>query len=199
MNCYGAFAQEDRRYRRYLYEVCDRLTRVLSEKGSFLCAVDGRCGSGKTSFAGCVAAELSAEIIHADDFYLRPEQRTPERYAEPGGNLDRERLISEVLLPLSEGRPFSYRVFDPRVMAFGETKRIEDPSRVIIEGSYSCHPAMRDRYDLTVFCDVAPDEQMRRIRLRNGEEKALQFRDRWIPLEERYFAGRRTCDITLDM
>lgn len=40
----------------------------------------------------------------ADDFFLRPEQRTPERLAEPGGNLDRERMKSEVIDRLSAVR-----------------------------------------------------------------------------------------------
>ena len=33
-----------------------------------------------------------------DDFFLRPEQRRPERFAEPGGNVDRERFAAEVLV-----------------------------------------------------------------------------------------------------
>lgn len=57
----------------------------------------------------------------------------------------------------------------------------------LIEGSYSCHPALREHYDLTVFLDISPDEQLRRLRVRNGAEGAQRFAERWIPLEERYF------------
>jgi len=58
----------------------------------------------------------------------------------------------------------------------------------IIEGSYSCHPVLWDFYDLRVFLDIDSEEQIRRIRRRNGTEAVSVFRDRWIPLEEWYFS-----------
>ena len=39
-------------------------------------------------------------------------KRTPERFAEVGGNVDYERFQEEVLLPLKNGKAFSYRPFD---------------------------------------------------------------------------------------
>ena len=65
-----------------------------------------------------------------DDFFLRPEQRTPERYAEPGGNVDRERFLAEVLIPLRAGETVQYRRFDcstftvlpPKPIAAGRLK-----------------------------------------------------------------------------
>lgn len=75
-------------------------------------AIDGPCGSGKTTLAALLAQLYDCPVFHADDFFLRPEQRTPERFAQPGGNLDRERLREEVLLPLHEGKPVCYRRFD---------------------------------------------------------------------------------------
>ena len=57
----------------------------------------------------------------------------------------------------------------------------------IIEGSYSCHPALWDFYDVHIFVDVEPGEQLRRFEARNGPEKLEAFESRWIPLEEAYF------------
>jgi thymidylate kinase len=37
-----------------------------------------------------------------------------------------------------------------------------------------------------VFFDISPAEQMKRIRKRNGEQKAQIFAKRWIPMEEKY-------------
>ena len=68
-------------------------------------AIDGPCGSGKTTLAALLARLYDCPVFHADDFFLRPEQRTPARFAEPGGNLDRERLLEEVLAPLRQGQP----------------------------------------------------------------------------------------------
>lgn len=57
----------------------------------------------------------------------------------------------------------------------------------IVEGSYSHHPHFGAYADLRVFVDVASDEQLRRIELRNGREMLEMFRNRWIPMEEAYF------------
>ena len=67
-----------------------------------------------------------------------------------------------------------------------------------MEGSYSCHPELWDFYDLHVFVDIAPQDQMKRILHRDGEAKAEKFRDKWIPLEEQYFEEchiREKCEI----
>lgn len=56
-----------------------------------------------------------------------------------------------------------------------------------MEGAYACHPDLWAYYDLRVFLTVDPETQMSRIEARSGPEKAQQFRDRWIPFEEKYF------------
>ncbi len=159
-----------------------------------IAAIDGRCASGKTTAAELLRKEYGWTVVHADDFFLRPEQRTPERYAEPGGNLDRERLREEVLLPLREGKPVAFRRFDCSVMELGDTVEVPASDLVIIEGSYSLHPELRDLYDMKIFFDVSSEEQLRRIEARSGTEKLKMFIDRWIPLEERYFSGCRVAE-----
>ncbi len=57
---------------------------------------------------------------------------------------------------------------------------------MILEGSYSHHPALRPFYHLTVFLDVDEKEQLRRLELRNPAALP-QFIARWIPLENAYF------------
>ena len=57
-----------------------------------------------------------------------------------------------------------------------------------MEGAYSQYPQFGHYADLTVFCDIAPEEQKRRITARNGEEHWMVFREQWIPLEEKYLA-----------
>ena len=68
---------------------------------------------------------------------------------------------------------------------------------VVVEGSYACHRALWDLYDLRVFLTVDPREQIRRITARNGAYAAV-FCEKWIPLEERYFANEdleHRCDL----
>lgn len=44
-----------------------------------------------------------------DDFFLLPQDRTPERLAKPGENVDHERFDREVLSPLCHGQTAVYR------------------------------------------------------------------------------------------
>lgn len=165
-----------------------------------LIALDGRCAAGKTTLANRLAEQYGWGVIHLDDFFLQPAQRTSQRLAEPGGNLDRERLISEVLLPLTRHRPGVYRVFDCRTMGFAAVPRpLPAAPVVLLEGSYACHPDLRPLCGLHVFLTVDPGEQLRRLTTRNPA-RLQDFRTRWIPMEEqyfRYFHIPETCDLTL--
>ena len=175
--------------------------KEISAQGSqpALLAIDGRCASGKSTLAAKLAAEWDANLFHMDDFYLQPHQRTAERLAEPGGNVDRERFLTEVLRPLRAGEPVSYRRFDCRTFTFDPEKIVEPKPITIVEGSYACHPELRGNYDLRNFLDIDPQSQMERIIRRNGPEAAERFRTVWIPLEETYFrecAVRECCEYT---
>lgn len=166
-----------------------------------LVAIDGRCGSGKSTLAAALADRMPVNVFHMDDFYLRPEQRTEERFREPGGNVDYERFEQEVMMPLRKGTAFSYRPFDCRSFTLADPIEVTPSGINIIEGSYSCRPTLYSFYDLRIFLTVDPEEQIRRIRKRNGEEKAQMFQKRWIPLEEQYFAQvpvQEHCDMTFN-
>jgi len=167
-----------------------RIEGLLAERGRVVVAIDGRCAAGKTTLAAVLRERFGGTVFHMDDFYLRPEQRTPDRYAEPGGNVDRERFFEEVLLPLREGRAVSYRPFDCGAMRLGEPVCAAPAGLCVVEGSYSLHPALAGEYDLSVFLCVSPEEQRRRI-LTRDPARAEQFFARWIPLEERYFESCR--------
>ncbi len=164
--------------------------KSLSEGRSlFIIGIDGRCASGKTSLAQELCKALDCNIIHTDDYYLQPFQRTEERYLEPGGNMDRERLLREVLIPLSQGKKPLYQPFDCKNMRFGKEIRLPERNIYIIEGSYSCHPVLESFYGLKIFVTTDPDTQKIRILERNGEEGLSDFILKWIPLEEKYFAA----------
>jgi hypothetical protein len=169
-------------------------------KSPYIIAVDGRCAAGKTTFAREMVIHMHCPVIQMDHFFLQRYQRTEERLAEPGGNVDRERFQDEVINPLVSGESFSYRIFDCQKMEFGEWVKVESAPVVIVEGAYSCHPAFQKHWNLKIFLDVDPKEQIRRIRKRNGEEKLSMFIKRWIPLEEAYFSAfyiKENSDIVL--
>ena len=155
----------------------------------FVIAIDGRAASGKSTLAEQLSTLLEADIIHMDDFFLPLELRSAERLTEPGGNVHYERFCEEVLPYLNSPEMFSYRIFDCSRMDYNGERGISNAQIRIVEGSYSHHPRFGKYADLFVFSDVDEEEQLRRIRLRNGEEKAQMFAMKWIPMEERYFAA----------
>lgn len=165
------------------------IRRVLNGKERVIVAIDGRCAAGKTTLARELARRLEANVIAMDDFFLPSALRTAERLAQPGGNVHYERFLREVLTPLAAGEAFSYGVFDCGVMDVTGKKRVEPRPVAIVEGSYSMHPALRGGYDLGIFLTVEPQEQKRRLLAREGEAGLQAFLERWIPLEERYFAA----------
>ncbi|MBR3358703.1 MAG: hypothetical protein IKG46_12870 [Solobacterium sp.] len=179
----------------------ERLLKQIREaEGPLRIAVDGRCASGKSTFAARLAEMTGADVLHMDDFFLRPEQRSEERYRTPGGNVDHERFLEQVLVPLSEGREYTYQPFDCRIMELG-TAEVRRPSRITItEGSYSLHPLLKDYYDIKVFLTVQQETQIERIRKRNPD-KVQRFIREWIPYEELYFREFDTenqADIVID-
>lgn len=154
-------------------------------------AVDGRAASGKSTLARHLSTILDAATVHMDDFFLPPTLRTPARMRETGGNVDYERFAREVLPHLKAAAPFSYGVFDCSVMEITGKRPVDAHPVRIVEGSYAHHPAFGDYADIKVFSHVDAEEQMARIRLRNGEAMATRFRDEWIPREEAYFNAFR--------
>ncbi|MCM1112617.1 MAG: hypothetical protein NC399_05125 [Muribaculum sp.] len=167
----------------------------------FLIAIDGRCAAGKTTLAAHLEKQLDCAVFHMDDFFLQPGQRTPERLSTPGGNVDYERFRSEILIPLKDGAAeMLYRVYNCKTQTLSDPVRIRTKPVCIVEGSYSCHPALWEYYDLHVFLTVEREEQMRRIRERGGAEAVKSFSEKWIPLEETYFAAcgvEQKCELQL--
>lgn len=169
--------------------------------GNHTIAIDGRCAAGKSTLAGKLAEILGAGVVHMDDFYLPVEMRTEERLAEPGGNVYRERFLHEVIPFLNQDKPFSYQKFDCKMMDLGEWQQVPASRFILVEGAYSCHPAFGNYMSLRVFMDVEQEVQIARIRERNGVERVDAFRQRWIPMEEVYFAAykiKEQADIVLE-
>ncbi len=166
--------------------VIERITELLSNKNQIIIAIDGRSGAGKTTFASELEKILGCNVIHIDDFFLRPEQRTPKRLDSPGENIDHERFLAEVLIPLKNGEKFEFKPFDCHLISYKDEVTVEPNRITVIEGSYCCHKNLWEYYDLHIFLDVDRKTQKQRIIKRNGENAEMFF-TKWIPLEEKYF------------
>lgn len=176
-----------------LVQVQKRIDALMAQKGQAIVAIDGNCTAGKTTLAGMLAEIYDCNVFHMDDFFLRPEQRTPERYAEVGGNVDYERFMEEVLIPLKAGDAFSYRPFDCGTFTLTQPVEVTPKKLNIIEGTYSQHPYFGDAYDLKIFLTVTQEVQCQRI-LERPAFLHRRFFEEWIPMEYRYFDEFRICE-----
>lgn len=169
----------------------DALKLLLEERKNndapILVAIDGRCGSGKTTLGAYLYQVFDCNLFHMDDFFLRQEQRTPERMNEIGGNVDYERFSQTVLQAIQKKEEIVYQPFSCREWKLMEAYHIPYKKLNMIEGSYSMHPYFKNPYDLRIFMNISSEAQMKNIIKRNGMEKAKDFEEKWIPKEEAYF------------
>lgn len=175
------------------------IDRLLAEKSRVLIAIDGPCTAGKTTLAGQLQEKYGCNVIHMDEFFLRPSQRTQERLKEPGGNVDYERFYEEVLQPLQAEDVFSYRPYSCKAQALASPVTVLPSRLTVVEGTYSTHPYFKNPYDLTVFLTVQPETQKERIGQRESWKQERFFRE-WIPMENLYFdhfSIREACDLIL--
>ena len=169
-----------------------RMDALLAEKERVIVSIDGCCTSGKTTLAAALEEIYDCNVFHMDDFFLRPEQRTQERFARPGGNVDYERFMEEVLIPLNTGKAFSYRPFACSTFTLAEPVAVEPKKLAIVEGTYSQHPYFGDPYDLKILLTVTEETQRSRILARPAFLHE-RFFDAWIPMEHLYFEKCHTC------
>ena len=186
-----------------------RIDRMLAEKSAsaqavafplVTLAIEGGSASGKSTLGSVLEQVYDCTLLHMDDFFLQPHQRTPERFAQPGGNVDRERFLEEVLLPLSRKETIQYRPFDCGSFTIQPPAAITPGQLVVIEGAYSMHPELAGFYDLSAFLDIDPNLQKDRINKRNSPAFAQRFFNEWIPMEHRYFEVmqvKERCDLVI--
>jgi len=198
---------------RYIKLLVDRIDHLIVDRTGqpqdanhrIIVAIDGNSTAGKSSLAAYLKETFSCSAISMDHFFLRPEQRTPERLSEPGGNIDYDRFIDEVIKPLKSGDSFSYNPYDCKSDCLGDPICIDSDRLIVIEGVYCMHPLffsegkVSDTYDITVFLHVNEDEQKRRLLARNPFLYE-RFINEWVPMENMYFDNfkiKEKCDFLI--
>lgn len=175
------------------------LNKKMKQSGRIILAIDGECASLKSTLAQALQTKYNAGTIHCDDFFLPLELRTPERFREPGGNIDYVRMKEEVIDRFKESEAIKYRAFDCHSMSFAEMVSVMNAKLMIVEGAYAMHPYFDKYYDISVFLCAKEEERLRRIA--NRGQDVERFINRWIPLENRYFEAcgiRRRADYVID-
>ena len=157
--------------------------------GRVIC-LDGPAGSGKTTWAAGIA-ELApdANVVHMDDLY-------------PGwsGLPEVDAQLGDLLLPLAEDRPGSYRRYDWLAGAFAERVVVEPAPLLVVEG-VGCG-ASRFASLVTVLVWIEAPEHVRKERglARDGDAFAPHW-TQWAADETAVFAReltRERADVRID-
>lgn len=170
-----------------------------------LVAIDGRGGSGKSTFARRLeSAADEVTVIEFDDFYLPSplrEARIEAGDTEIGGNFDWRRLRDQVLAPLGRDEPASYQRYDWPSDELAEWHSVPVGGIVLVEGNYSTRRELYEVYDFTIWIDAPHDVRLERGIRRGGEDTRERWLTEWMPEEDRYIAAEdpvSRVDLVLD-
>ena len=160
-------------------------------EGTRIVAIDGRAGSGKTTLAETLAAELNAPVVSLE--YLYDGWDGLER----GIGL----LVTEVLEPLSKGQTAHVPHYDWIGETWDEPAPLDPPETLIVEGAGAgARPAAKYE-SVLVWLETPSSVRKKRALDRDGETFAPYW-DQWAAQEAAMLARERTrerADIVIDI
>ena len=135
-------------------------------------ALEGRCGSGKTTISKMLN---DCTIIELDDHF------------DGGSNPVNVEYITKLLTDLKNngevGKSFTEKCFDCQTLKYyNKVKQISNI--IVVEGVYGYLEVFRKYFDYLAFCVVSKDNQLDRLKQRSNY---LDYINKWIPREEKYF------------
>ena len=155
-----------------------------------LVCIDGPAGSGKTTFADPLGAELGAQVLHMDDLY--------EGWS--GLAAAWRRLAGWVLEPLAHGEPGRYRRYDWAVGEFAEWHDVPVAPVLVVEGCGSAPRALDAWASLVVWVEAPRETRVARGVARDGAAVLAHWIP-WMAQEDVVFAAEGTrdrADVTVD-
>ncbi|MEU8530317.1 MULTISPECIES: uridine kinase family protein [Streptomyces] len=142
-----------------------------------LVAVDGHAGSGKSTFAARLAEALgSAPVLHLDDLASHEDLFSWT-----------DRMLAEVIAPLSRGETAHYHPYDWNLRTFGPPRPLPAAPVVLVEGVGSGRRALRPHLARLLWMEREPEASWIRGRHRDGPAQST-FWDGWTVAETRHFA-----------
>jgi uridine kinase len=156
------------------------IKKLSRKKGVVLIAIDGLGGSGKTTLAELLQAELENSVmIQLDDFYS-PALRAA----------DLLRLKEQVLLPLHNHQEAKYRVYEWKTNSYSDWHIHKPEGIFIIEGVYALDKNIRDYYDVKVWIDYPAGlglaRGIQRDISKDGVDNTDTWKNIWMPMEAKY-------------
>lgn len=160
-----------------IQELIEQIKKLPRNQKTLLIAIDGRGGSGKSTLAKKLSEKIEkATIVHLDDF------------AYP--QTDRQRLLEQVILPLTADMPARYQRFDWPTQQLAEWHEILPGGVVIIEGVSTLHDMLNQHYDYRIWIECSPEVGFARGLKRDKEVYGVDTTEDWItnwlPEEKQY-------------
>ena len=188
-------------------EVIAEIQRLLSDQQRpVVVALDGGSGAGKSTLAALIGSELDTALIPLDDFFSAhiPDGQWDQFIVEEKLKrvFDWDRLRSQAVQPLLEGRPARWHAFDFSAglrpdgtygMQTDITER-EPANAVLIEGAFSAGPELADLVDLAILVDVPVERRHARLRAREDGAFLEKWHRRWDAVESYYHTQVRPRD-----
>ena len=166
-------------------ELVDRVRALLPAENMALVLVDGRSGSGKSTFAERLARILDGAVVHSDDIAWHHD---PIDWADV--------LVDGVITPWRCGEAVYFR--PPGWVMQGRPGAIEVPLHrvLIVEGVGAGRSGLAARAELVVWVQSDRDEARRRglerdVKLGRTPKEAEVFWDEWMRSEEPFLADDR--------
>ena len=162
------------------------------KQSTLLIGIDGCAGSGKSTLARQLRADLQdVTIVHKDDFYLPSAliMKTAPTEKPIGADHDWNRLLNEVLAPLSQDIAGYYQRYDWDSDRLAEWHTVPVGEIVVIEGVYTLRQELADYFDLKVWVDCPRDKRLARGIERDGEGARDWWEKNWMVQEDSYVAA----------
>lgn len=165
-------------------------TRRAELGRAIVVGISGYGGSGKSTLAGQFCGLIPGAVRMRGDDFLDPG-RSQVRSSDWDG-VERDRLVSQVLLPVREGRPGEFQRWDWDRGALSPFEPLPRAEVMIVDVIGLFHPVALPALDVTIWCDVDLETATSRGMLRDerlGRDHAALWREVWEP-NERDFAQR---------
>lgn len=164
-------------------------------------AIDGPCLSGKTTISNFLKDCSHLKIVHMDDFFLPKDLQKDLTIKD--FHIDFTSIILQVLIPFRQGMNHAtYFKFNCQRQVYTLAEIDFDKDDILLlEGSYSSSPIMREYIDYHIFIDIDSSIQLSRLKQRE-DSKYVDYINKWIPKENYYFKEyqiKEKADITFSV
>jgi uridine kinase len=182
------------RFGEHIEQITDRVIELIDlGTPTPIILIDGRTGSGKTTFAAALQnrlfqkGESAPRVIHMDDLY--------EGWDGLQAGVDY--LIRQVLNPLSRREGASWQEYDWTTNArTGHWREFRGGTPLIIEGVGSLSRLAAEQADITIWLEATQETRLARIAERNAPgDGDGSWLGKWTAQETDFYAREKSSEI----